>query len=218
MPKRKPPLVKLAVAAVILAGIAVLVLRGVDLRALLDDVLAVIRDAGPLTFFAAMIVLPAFGAPMLAFTVPAGEAFGPQLGLDVVVLIALASIALNLAFGYWVSRYALRPLVSRLLRRYGYSVPRVTPENALGVTLVVRLTPGPPYAMQAWLLGCAEVPFRIYMIVSWLSVLPYAVAGIILGQGIFKGEVKILIAGLGLIVALGVVVHWVRKRYSQREG
>lgn len=210
-------MIKLTAAAVALGGIALLVLRGVDLRALLDDILAAIRDAGPVAFFGAMIILPAFGAPMLAFTVPAGQAFGPQLGLDVVVLIAVASIALNLAFGYWVSRYALRPVVSRLLRRYGYTVPRVTPDNALSVTLLVRLTPGPPYAMQAWLLGCAEVPFRLYMIVSWLSVLPYAIAGIILGEGIFKGEIKILIAAVGLIVVIGVIVHWVRKRYSQRE-
>jgi uncharacterized membrane protein YdjX (TVP38/TMEM64 family) len=215
--KRKLPVVKLALLGLVLAVAGLLVLRGLDIRGLADSGMAVIRDAGPWAFFSAMTIVPAFGVPMLAFTVPAGEAFRAQLGLGPVIALALTCIALNLAFGYWVSRYALRPLLGRLIERYGYTVPRVTPENALNVTLLVRLTPGPPYAMQAWLLGCAEVPFRLYMIVSWLAVLPYALAGIILGEGLFKGNFKLAAAGLGLLVAVGVGVNWLRRKYTRRE-
>lgn len=217
MPKRKLPVIKLALAAVVLAAGAVLVLRGVDVRGVAAGTMALIRDAGPWAFFAAMTVLPAFGVPMLAFTVPAGEAFRVQLGLGVVIALALTAIALNLAFGYWLARYALRPLLSRLLERYGYSVPRVTAGNAMSVTLLVRLTPGPPYALQAWILGCAEVPFRLYMILSWLAVLPYAIAGIVLGEGLFNGNFKVAAAGFGLLVAAGVGVNWLRKKYLRRE-
>ena len=221
VPKRKLPVAKLVIAFVVLAVVAVAILRGVGLarfKELLEQLIAVIRDMGPWVFFTAMAVLPAFGVPMLAFTIPAGEAFRAQLGLPAVIALALACIAINLAFTYWIARYALRPLLMRLITRYGYTVPRITPENALSVLLLVRLTPGPPYALQGWLLGCGEAPFRLYMLVSWLAVLPYAIAGIILGEGIFKGNFKAVVGGIGLIVAAAIAVQWVRRNYFRREG
>lgn len=215
--KRKLPIVKLAIVALVLGGVGVLVLRGMDVRAVIDSAMALVRESGPWAFFTAMTLLPAFGVPMLAFTVPAGEAFRAQLGIGVVIALSLTAIAVNLAFGYWLARHALRPLLSRLLERYGCTVPRVTRENALSVALLVRLTPGPPYALQAWILGCAEVPFRLYMIVSWLAVLPYALAGIILGEGLFKGNFTVAGAGFGLLVAVGIGLNWLRKKFARRE-
>lgn len=220
-PKRKLPLVKLAIAAVVLLVAAALVVRqvGVD-RALgwLDQMIGVIRDMGPWVFFTAMTLLPAAGVPMLAFTIPAGEAFAPTMGMPAVIAVALVVIAINLALSYWVARYALRPLLTRLLRRYGYSVPRITRENALSVLLVVRLTPGPPYAFQCFLLGLAEAPFRLYMIVSWLAILPYALAAIILGQGLRNGNFKTIAAALGVLVVATIGIQWLRKRHASREG
>lgn len=219
-PKKKLPIVKLAIVAVVLAGLGLLALRFIgwtQIKEWIDAGMDLIRRAGPGWFFAAMMILPAFGVPMFAFTVPAGEAFGAQLGLPLVIVISLASIAVNLAFGYWIARYALRPFLLGLLQRYGYTIPTVTKENALMVTLLVRLTPGPPYALQAWILGCAEVPFKMYMIVAWLSVVPYALAGIILGKGLFEGNVKAVIAGAGLLVVAAVGVHWARAKFFKRE-
>jgi uncharacterized membrane protein YdjX (TVP38/TMEM64 family) len=212
-PQRKLPLVKLSIVGVVLLVGAVLVLRGVDVRAMAEQGMDMIRAAGPAAFFIAMATLPAFGMPMIAFTVPAGEAFAKQLGMPTVIALAMLAIGINLAFGYWVARYALRPALLGVLKRYGYSVPRVTPENALSVTLLVRLTPGPPYALQGWILGCAEVPFRMYMIVAWLGIMPYAIAGIVLGKGMFEGNFKAVLGGLMLLVAAGVGVHWFRKKY-----
>ena len=59
---QKIPWVKLSVGLVVLAGIAVVVARGVDVRGLLERVMAVIRQAGPAVFFGAMALLPAVGA------------------------------------------------------------------------------------------------------------------------------------------------------------
>lgn len=217
LPRRKKlPWLKLAVLAVVLLGGAALLLRGVNLRALIDDGMALIRAAGPVVFFSAMLVLPALGAPMLGFTIPAGEAFASQLTLGGVIAVALVVIALNLALTYWLARYALRPLLTKLVARYGYQVPRVTPENALSVTLLVRLTPGPPLFIQGYLLGLAEVPFRLYMIVSWLCVLPWSVGAIIMGQGILNGNFKVAATGSGVLVVATVVVQYLRKKYAKR--
>ena len=217
VPKRKLPIAKLAVVAVVLLVGAVLVLRGINLGAVKDRGMAIIRDTGPVAYFGAMTVLPAVGVPMLAFTIPAGEAFGPRFGLGGVIAIAAVVLAVNLALTYWLARYALRPVLTGLLKRYGYSVPRVTPENALTIALLVRLTPGPPYALQGYILGIAELPFRLYMIVSWLCMLPWAVGAIVLGQGILNGNFKLAAAGLAVIVAAVGAVQLVRRRFAKRE-
>lgn len=218
--KKKLPVVKLAITGVVLVVVAALVLREVGVERLLgwlDQLVALIRGMGPWVFFGAMAILPAAGVPMLAFTIPAGEAFAPSMGMGGVIAAALVVIALNLALSYWVARRALRPLLTRLLTRYGYTVPRITPENALSVLLVVRLTPGPPYALQCFLLGAAEAPFRLYMIVSWLAILPYALAAIILGQGLRNGNFGAIFAGIGVVVVATVGLQWLRKKYFGRE-
>ena len=77
--KRKLPLVKLGIVAAVMIVGAVLVLRGLDYKALGEQGLRVIRGAGPWAFFAALAVLPAFGAPLSAFTIMAGEVFAPLM-------------------------------------------------------------------------------------------------------------------------------------------
>jgi uncharacterized membrane protein YdjX (TVP38/TMEM64 family) len=214
--KRKLPIVPLAIVAVAGAVGAVLVLRGVDYRAAEERGVAVIRSVGPWAFFAGCAVLPAFAAPLSIFTITAGEVFAPMMTLGGVIAATMAAIAVNLALTYWLARYALRPLLSRIAERYDYKIPRVTRENALSVAIAIRLTPGPPFFMQGYLLGLAEVPFRTYMVVSWICILPWAVGAIVLGKGIFNGNFKLALWGMGLIVVATVVVQAIRKRYAAR--
>jgi uncharacterized membrane protein YdjX (TVP38/TMEM64 family) len=201
---------------VLVAG--VLVLRGIEVRPLIDQGMAMIRGAGPWVFFSALAVLPVFGAPLLAFTIPAGEAFAGQMTLAGVLAATLAAIAVNLVLTYWLARRAVRPMLERLLRRFGYTVPRVTAENALSITLLVRLTPGPPFFLQGYILGLADVPFRLFMLVSWLGVLPWAVGAVVLGRGVLNGNFKMAAMGLGVIVAAVAAVQLIRRKLAKREG
>lgn len=215
-PVRRPPLLLLGAAILGLGVAALLVLRGVPLGEWLDRGIGLIRDGGPLLFFFAMAVLPALGAPLAAFNLVAGEAFGPRFTLPGVIALALVAIAVNLTLTYWLARRAFRPLLTRLVARYGYSIPRVTPGNALSISLVVRLTPGPPFFLQGYLLGLAEVPFRLYLIVSWLAVLPYTICFVVLGKAARQGHFGQIAAVVGGLVVLVVVVQVLRRRYAQR--
>lgn len=214
--KKKLPWLKLAVLAVGLLVGAALLLRGAHPRELIDQGMGLVRAAGPVAFFAAMAILPAAGAPLMAFTLSAGEAFGAQLSMGGVIVVSLTMIALNLALTYWLARYALRPALTNLVVRYGHKIPSITKKNALSVALVVRLTPGPPFFLQGYILGLAEVPFRLYMVVSWLCVMPWAVGAIVMGQGILNGNFKVAATGLGLIVVAVVIVQIVRAKYAKR--
>jgi uncharacterized membrane protein YdjX (TVP38/TMEM64 family) len=214
--KRKLPIVPLAIAAAAGAVGAFLLLRGVNYKAAEEQGIGIIRSVGPWVFFSACAVLPAFAAPLSIFTITAGEVFAPLMTLGGVIAATMLAIALNLALTYWLARYALRPLLSRIAEHYGYKIPRVTKENALSVAIAIRLTPGPPFFMQGYLLGLAEVPFRTFMVVSWICILPWAVGAIVLGKGIFNGNFKLALWGMGLIVVATVVVQAIRKRYAAR--
>jgi uncharacterized membrane protein YdjX (TVP38/TMEM64 family) len=214
--RKKLPVLRLAAAALLVAAAAVLIARGFDYRGMAARAMDEIRAGGPLVFCAAIVALPAVGAPLSAFTLVAGEAFSRQMTMPGVLAAVLLSVAANLALTYWLARYALRPALSALARRYGYVIPAVTPANALSIALVLRLTPGPPFFMQSYILGLAAVPFRLYMVVSFLCITPWVVAFVVLGKGIFNGDFKLLIYGVGAIVAATAIVHMLRKRYAGR--
>jgi uncharacterized membrane protein YdjX (TVP38/TMEM64 family) len=206
------------VFGVVVVGAGVLALRGLNFRELIDQMIVLIRDAGPWVFFGAMALLPVVGAPLSAFTITAGTAFASQMTMGGVLAATLAAIAVNLALTYWLARRAVRPLMERLLKRFGYTAPRVTAKNALSISLLVRLTPGPPFFFQSYILGLAEVPFRLYMLVSWLCVLPWAVGAVVLGRGLFDGNFKVAAMGLGVIIAAVAAVHLLRRKVAKREG
>jgi uncharacterized membrane protein YdjX (TVP38/TMEM64 family) len=215
---KKGRLIKAGVLVVVVLGVVVLALRGVNFRALIDQMMIVIRDAGPWVFFGAMTVLPAIGAPLMVFTMTAGQAFASQMTMGGVLTATLAAIAVNLALTYWLARRAVRPLLERLLKRFGYTVPCVTADNALSIALLVRLTPGPPFFLQGYILGLAAVPFRLFMVVSWLCVLPWAAGAVVLGRGLFEGNFKVAAMGLGVIIAAVAAVHLIRRKLAKREG
>jgi uncharacterized membrane protein YdjX (TVP38/TMEM64 family) len=214
--KRKLPILQLVVLAAVAGAGALYFLKGVDYVALGTRAMAIIRGLGPWAFFSATAVLPALGAPLTAFTIVAGEAFAPLMTLPGAIAATLFAIVGNLALTYWLARYALRPILSKLADRYGYKVPRVTKGNALSVTLVFRLTPGIPFFVQSYILGLAEVPFTLYMFVSWLCNLPMAVGAIVLGKGIFNGNFRMVGIGLFVLLIATLVVHWLRRRYVPR--
>ena len=214
--RRKLPLVKLGIAAAAALVAAILVLRGLDYRALEERGLGIVRGTGPWAFFAGTAVLPAVGAPLSVFTLTAGELFAPLMTMTGAIAALLLAIGVNLALTYWLARYALRPLLSRVLEHYGYRVPRLAGANALSIALALRLTPGPPFFVQSYILGLAEVPFRLYMVVSWICILPWAIGAAIMGKGVFNGNFKLVLYGMGVIVVAVVVVKAIRKRYVPR--
>src|SRR5688500_18703587 len=103
-PEKKLPILKITVALIVLAVVGILILRGVDLRGLVKQGMELIRDAGPVAFFTALVVLPAMGMPVLAFTLTAGPAFAEQLGLPIVLLLVLACVTANMVLTYALAR------------------------------------------------------------------------------------------------------------------
>jgi uncharacterized membrane protein YdjX (TVP38/TMEM64 family) len=215
--QKKALLIKLAVVAVVLAVGAVLVVRGLDLRALLDDTLALVRAYGPWVFFSAIAVLPAVGFPLSAFWLAAGPVFAPVIGMPMVLLCSGIALGINLALTYWLARYAFRPPLAWMVGRLGYSLPQIPPSERVTVSVLVRVTPGPPFFVQSYLLGLAGVPFRTYMLVSWPIAMAFGAIFIFFGDSLAQGEGKLALLAFGGLLALGGGFKFLRRRMLKKK-
>lgn len=197
-------------ATVLIVLVVIRCEAGLQARALVG----LLRETGPWAFFIAMALLPSIGFPLTLFTLPAGSAFGETMGLPRVLLLCSASIAVNVALAYWMARYALRPLVARLLAYLGYPVPSIPAQRQLGVAFLVRVTPGPPFFLQSCLLGLAEIRFLPYMFASWSVATAYAAAAIVGGDALMRKDVRAGLFALALLGALAILMKILRKKAS----
>ncbi|MDX2186200.1 MAG: VTT domain-containing protein [Opitutaceae bacterium] len=191
-------------------------LKGVPVRPWIDALLAWLRGLGPAAFFVCMALLPVLGFPMIFFSLSAGPIFGEQLGLPLVILLVSAATAANISITYWLARYGIRPTLEKLVRRMGYTPPKVEPEDELGLAVLVRVTPGPPFFVQSYLLGLAEVRFSTYFFVSWTIAMSFAVGLLFFGDAILHGKAKGIIVGVSVLIAAMIVIRLLRRHLAQR--
>ncbi len=214
--QRRLRLVKLgAVILVLLVG-AGLVARGYDLKGAIEQGLALVRSAGPLVFFLSMALLPAIGAPQMAFTLTAGPLFAAQLGMGVVVLFALLAMLFNMVLSYWMASRVLRPVLEALFRRLGYKIPQVQKGDENGLIVLLRVTPGIPFPVQNYLLGLARASFGRYLLISFLIQGPLNAAFVVFGDALLHGQGKMAFYGISAIVVLLVGTHLLRKHYGKK--
>ncbi|MCU0793091.1 MAG: hypothetical protein MUE42_09650 [Opitutaceae bacterium] len=183
----------------------------VHLKDALGAAAAWVRSLGAGWFFAAFGVLPAVGFPVSIFALAAGPLFGPVLGLPAVLALSGLSMATSLTISYGLARHVLRPWVTRMLGFMGYRIPVVPPARRKMLTVLVRITPGPPYVFQSFLLGLAEVPFGTYLGISWLISTANTSLVIVFGDALAHGKGKVAILAL-----LGVAVLVAAVKITQR--
>ncbi len=222
--KRRLPLAVLAIAAVVaLLAMGVLVrLLGWETavqegRRLWKTAFDTLAAAGPGVFFGAMALLPIAGVPMSPFALAAGPLFGETLGTPAVLLLGLAAITFNLTAAYWLARRWLRPPLARLVARLGYTLPEVERGDATDLIVLLRVTPGPPFFVQNYLLGLAEVPFGRYLAISCAVQWSFNVAFMLFGDAVSQGRGKVAILAIGLLAALVAGTHLVRKHLGRRK-
>lgn len=212
----RPLLIKLAAGGLLGLVALVLLARGVDLKGLVMQGLELIRSAGPVAYFTAMAILPAFGVPGTAFTLTAVPVFGPSLGTTTVVLLALAALTVNMALSFFLASRWLRPPLEWAMAKLGYKLPQVELADVNDLIVLLRVTPGIPFPVQNYLLGLAGVPFVRYLAVSCLIQLPINVAIMLFSDALVHGKGRIAFLALMGLLALLTATHLVRKHYGAR--
>ena len=217
----RPSPLKLVVLVLLLlivtgAGLWWLKIHDFNVRQSIEASIAVLRDAGPWAFFIAFAVLPALGFPISVFYLTAGSAFTEKVGLGGVIAAAGAALLVNLTLTYWLARYTLRPWLEEMISRTKYKIPVVATADHAEITLLLRITPGPPFFVQSYLLGLAGVEFRTYLWISWIISIAYATGFIVFGDAILHGKAKVAVLGLSVLVAVALAVHLLRRHYGKK--
>jgi uncharacterized membrane protein YdjX (TVP38/TMEM64 family) len=209
--------IALVVSLVLIAAALVAVVLRTGLLETLNTVVFHLREAGPAVFFVAMALLPAAGFPLMAFTLAAGPVFAPTLGTGWVILWSLIAIITNLLLTYWLADRAIRPLVARVLTYFDFRLPDRLAASAWQLSLIVRLTPGPPFWVQSYLLGLVRVPLVPYLTVSTGVVAGYVVALVWGGEAIASGNGRLAIAAIGVLAISVAGLQLLRRRTTRRQ-
>lgn len=208
-----------AVAALLLAGVfavaavlawqqqALWMPEAVRLR---DASLALLREVHPAVFFMLLATVPVIPVPIMPFYLTAAI-YPIYVSLPGLVF----AISFNLAISYWLGNTLLRPLALRVLRRSRFNLPQVTPRNERMVNLIVRIS-GLPFTAQNYLCALSGVSFRSYMLVGVPLQVVSAAAIMLLSDSVMKGRIGSALAGVGLLVAIGLGVNMARKKLGKR--
>lgn len=173
---------------------------------------------GPIVYMIAYIVATVFFLPGVPITLLAGIAFGPIMGT---LWVSIAStIGASLAF--LVGRYTGRAFIvdkfsgSDIFQKLDEGVRN----QGWKMVAVTRLVPLFPFNAQNYVYGLTDIPFRTYVLVSWLCMLPGTIAYVFLAGAIIGGEgdAARTITYIGIGAALLILLSLVSKRLGRKAG
>ncbi len=129
--------------------------------------LAAAGPLAPLVYVAAFALLEPFGAPGIAFVIPASLIWSPGLAFLLSWLGAIGAGALGFGFARWIGRDWVERRLPDRLRRYDARLA----ENGLATVIAVRLLffLAPP---AHWALGASRVPFPTFLLGSAIGFIP----------------------------------------------
>jgi uncharacterized membrane protein YdjX (TVP38/TMEM64 family) len=164
-------------------------------------------------YFAAFVILPAFGVPMTLFYLTALPILGHESKV-VGVGLAWLAIALNMAFTHLLTHGVFHPLIERILRHRNLKIPRIRHKNEWKIVLATRTSPI-PWALQNYLLALGHSRWRFYL---WFS-LPIqggvGLAMMLLGESVLKGGLGYVLIAVFLIIVVNLLLQTFRKRLTR---
>jgi uncharacterized membrane protein YdjX (TVP38/TMEM64 family) len=211
-------LIKIAIIVVIAAAVTAIYfspLRDHFGRAQIREDVAIMRGLwyGPVVLIAAYAVGCVFALPATFFIVTAGVVWGWKLG----TLYGMAGGMLGATISFFIGRFVGEGLLQKF-GRAGQIVEKQVSHAGLKTMLVVRLIPGPPFAVWNYGAGVAGVKFSDYFLGTLLGTLPahaifaYSADALFNGTMTQEDAVRRLFIVAGLMLALVLLPGLVRKR------
>jgi uncharacterized membrane protein YdjX (TVP38/TMEM64 family) len=214
--------IKLATLAVLAGGVVALYfspLRAYLTKAHIVDFIAWIRGLwyGPFVLIALYAVGCVFAIPASIFVISAGVIWGWKLG----AVYAIAGGMLGAIASYYVGGF----LGEGLLEKFGSAGKAVRRQvESAGFTsmLIVRLIPGPPFAVWNYAAGIARMRFRDYFWATLLGVIPshivftYCADSLVNGTMTQGDALKRLAIVCALLLALIAIPIVIKKRLGPK--
>ncbi|WPJ98219.1 VTT domain-containing protein [Coraliomargarita algicola] len=125
--------------------------------------------------------------------------------------LAISAQSLCSIWTYALAAGPLRDLLTRYVLRHR-ELPEMSDGNALRLGLIMRLTPGIPYALQNIVLGILGMRLRPYLLVSIPTTSLWTAGFVVTGGAIFKGQIGWAITGIVVLIVLILATRmWSRK-------
>jgi len=176
---------------------------------------------GPLVFIALYAVATVLAIPGSAMTVAAGSIFGSILG---VIIVSIAS-TLGASLAFLVARYFARDAISQSLSKNEkfHKLDDLTEKHGAIIVAITRLVPLFPFTLLNYGFGLTKVPFKIYVLWSWLCMLPgtvlYVVGADAITRIMTQGSIPWVLIAIFLvfIIILTILVRHARKILKEKE-
>src|SRR5436853_1502037 len=166
----------------------------------------------PIALIAAYAIGCIFAAPATIFVVTAGVVWGWKLG----GMYALCGGVLGASISYFVGRFLGEGILEKF-GRAGKIVESQVKTAGFKTMLIVRLIPGPPFAVWNFGAGVARVRFRDYFFGTLLGTLPAHLIFPYCADALFNGTMstgdamKRLAVIAALLIALVLMPSLVKK-------
>jgi uncharacterized membrane protein YdjX (TVP38/TMEM64 family) len=173
---------------------------------------------GPLVLVLAYAIGCIFAVPASLFIIAAGVVWGWKLG----GVYAMTGGMLGAVISYYVGRFLGEGLLEKF-GRTGRMVERQVASAGLKTMLIVRLIPGPPFAVWNYGAGVAGVRFSDYFLGTLFGTLPAHMIFAYSADALFNGTmtqgaaVKRLVIVAALMIAL-VLMPGLVKRFARTGG
>lgn len=170
---------------------------------------------GPVIYLALYTASALFFIPGSPLALLAGFVFGPIWG----ALLAVTGATLGATAAFLAARYAARDMVASWMT----SNPQLKKiddgvnEQGWRMLMITRLVPVFPYNVQNFVYGLTKIKLPQFALVSWICMLPGAVAFAFMAGSIAAGEGMgntLLYLGIGAVffVILSLIPGWLKKR------
>ena len=163
---------------------------------------------------AAIAILPGFGVPSSPFLILCGALSDKTGSLLLACLLTAAALWVNALWMFLFAAYPGRRIIKKFLERFSRKMPDLPQAQGIQLAVILRVTPGVPLTLQNYLLGVSGISLRNYLLVSMPVMALWAMGFVVFGEGLLEGNAKLLLVGVGLLIALVICARMIAKRYG----
>ena len=171
--------------------------------------------SGPVIYILLYIVACIFFLPGLPIAVLAGFAFGPVLG----TIYASTGATIGATVAFLIARYAARGMVAGWVEgnEQFKKIDEGVEKQGWRMLMITRLVPIFPFNLQNYAYGLTKIKLSTYVLVSWICMLPGAIAFCFAGGSLTSGgDLKTTFTYLGIaaifFVLLSLIPGWIKKK------
>jgi uncharacterized membrane protein YdjX (TVP38/TMEM64 family) len=183
-----------------------------NLKAWIDSLGAI----GPLVYIVLFIAACLFFLPGLPIALLGGLAFGPILG----TVWASIGSTLGATAAFLVARYVARDMVEGWAQSNPVfkKIDDGVAAQGWRMLMITRLVPLFPFNIQNYAYGLTKIGLPTYFLVSWICMLPGAIAFTFMGGSIVSGQGNLgktfMYLGIGAVVfvIISLIPGWIKKR------